>query len=76
MKLERYIYSGPRTSISLPPEKDGGESIAVALIPGHQVELPPDMPYVKRGIRKGTFTLVPAKPRKKSTTTRTEGGDS
>ena len=78
MKLERYIYSGrQRTSITIPPEKDGDAPISVALIPGCEVSLPPEMPYVKRGIKKGTLTLVPAaKPRRKTTTTTgTDGGD-
>lgn len=63
--MPKYVYTGPRTAIAIPPKKDGEQPVDVPLIPNTQVELPADMPYVKRSVAKGTLTPVTA-PQKAS----------
>ena len=58
--MPKYLYTSQRTAIALPPKKEGDEPVDVPLIPNKEVELPADMAYVKRLIRKGQLKLIEA----------------
>ncbi|HEY9737543.1 MAG TPA: hypothetical protein V6D06_14715 [Trichocoleus sp.] len=82
--MPRYLYTGPRTAISLPPKTEGQPPQEVALIPHQEVELPAELPYVQRLVSKSQLVAIadaepeaPAEPKPARRTTRTkEEGDS
>ncbi len=69
--MPTYTYLGERTAIALPPENDGEQPKEVALIPHQTVELPADLPYVKRLVALGL--LKPVEAPKAAKPTKTEG---
>ncbi|MBD2261371.1 hypothetical protein [Pseudanabaena sp. FACHB-2040] len=83
--MPRYLYSGPRTAISLPPASEGQPPQEVALVPHQEVELPAELPYVQRLVGKGQLVAIAAEPeaeaepkptRSRTTRTTKEEGDS
>ncbi|TBV10257.1 hypothetical protein [Stutzerimonas kirkiae] len=65
--MKRYIYSGPRSAVSL---RHGGGIIERDLIPGQPVELPPEHEYTQVLLHLKQLVLEPAaKVSKKTTST-------
>lgn len=60
MPTAKFTYTGIRTAIALPPEKEGEPPRDVPLIPHQEVELPDDMAIVQRMERQGVLQRLEA----------------
>lgn len=81
--MAQFLYSGPQTSINIPPEQPGGDLVSILLIPSAEVELPARalaLHQVQRYQRKGWLTAIdapkPKRGRKPASTNTTTEGDS
>jgi len=68
----KVIYSGKARTAIEAPGRDG----PVPLIPNATVDLPDDMPFVKRGLNNGLFKRLEVAPVKSSAKKATKKGES